>query len=357
MQLAAGLEAAGYDVHVLGRGPRGARGPKVLFPLTIVPAAWRALRNLRPDVVQVHESDGALAALLVRMLRPFSRHRPQLVALLQVSYREEIRAVRPLVFAGRVLGRPGAVEKRFLWTKAPVQLVLGVLTARVADLVLACSRRTADEIERDYGVEGVGVLPNVTGGLPIAPAAAHDDDPEPGYLLYIGRLRLRKGVEVLLDALPEIARQSPRARLVVAGDGEQREALEAMIRNLGLESRVSLLGRCDAGRVRSLMANACCLVVPSIYEGMPLVILEAMSEGIAVIASAVSGIPEVVVDGETGWLVPPVDPPALGEAIVSALDDEAETRRRGQAGRARVENAFTPDHAARHWQASVLDSN
>lgn len=353
MQLAAGLEAAGHEVQVLGRGEGGARGPKVLFPLTVVPAAWRALRRSRPEVVQVHESDGALAALLVRILRPFSRPRPKLVALLQVSYREEIRAVRPLVFDGRVLGRPGSVEKRFLWTKAPIQLALGILTARLADRVLACSRRTADEIERDYGVRDVGVLPNVTGGLPVAEATAHDDDPEPGYLLYIGRLRVRKGVEVLLDALPNVAAAVPGTRLVIAGDGEQRTALEAMTADLGLESRVRFLGRCDAGRVRGLMRNAACLVVPSIYEGMPLVILEAMSEGIAVVASAVSGIPEVVIDGETGWLVPPVDPPALSAALTEALENGDETRRRGLAGKRRLEAEYTPTHAARRWRESV----
>ena len=68
LQLAAGLRELGDEVEVLGRA-RGAAGPKVLFPLTIVPAAWRALRRFRPHVVQVHESDGALAALLVRAVR------------------------------------------------------------------------------------------------------------------------------------------------------------------------------------------------------------------------------------------------------------------------------------------------
>ena len=89
--------------------PGGAAGPKVLFPLTIVPAAWRALRRFRPHVVQVHESDGALAALLVRAVRDVwsGPPRPLLVALLQVSYVEELRAVRPAGAGGRTaeLGR------------------------------------------------------------------------------------------------------------------------------------------------------------------------------------------------------------------------------------------------------------
>src|SRR5947209_9616679 len=139
LQLAAGLRAAGHEVEVLGRGGEGARGPKVLFPVFAVPAVLRAVRRFRPHVVQVHESDGALAAVAVAVVRPLLDPPPLVVALLQVSYVEERRAVRPLRAAGqaRVLGRPGSVERRFRWGKAPLQIALGRLTAAVADLVLA----------------------------------------------------------------------------------------------------------------------------------------------------------------------------------------------------------------------------
>src|SRR3954465_15292563 len=218
LQLAAGLRELGDEVEVLGRGADGAAGPKVLFPLTIVPAAWRALRRFRPHVVQVHESDGALAALLVAVVGALLVPRPLLVALLQVSYVEEIRAVRPLVAEGRVLGRPGTVELRFRWLKGPLQVLLGCLTAWAADLVLAPSAVTAAEIRRDYRVDTVKVIPNVTGGLPVEPAV----EEEAGHLLFVGRLRIRKGVEVLLEALRDL----PGAILRIAGDGEHRERLE-----------------------------------------------------------------------------------------------------------------------------------
>ncbi|HEX6202869.1 MAG TPA: glycosyltransferase, partial [Thermoanaerobaculia bacterium] len=246
LQLAAGLREAGCEVTVLGRGRGGARGPKVVFPLTVLPAMAASLLHRRPDAVQVHESDGALAALLVRLLRPFLRPRPLLVALLQVSYSEERRAVRPLVAPdGTVLGRPGAVERRFRRWKAPLQVALGRLTARLADRVLAPSAATAEEIERDYGVRGVGVLPNVTGGIPAPPPAA----PLPGlpadYILFVGRLRIRKGVEVLLHALDLLRRRGAVIPpLLVAGDGEHRAALEATATRLGLDATaVRFLGR------------------------------------------------------------------------------------------------------------------
>ncbi len=359
LQLAAGLRQLGHEVEVLGRGRGGARGPKVLFPLTIVPAAWRVLRRFRPQIVQVHESDAAGVAVLVVLLRRFLRPRPRLLSLLQVSYREEIRAVRPLRCGGRVLGRPGWVEKRFVLTKAPVQVVLGCLTAWLSEMVFAPSRTTAGEIGKDYRVAGVQVLPNVTGGLPTTaePAADADADKdegvEPGYLLYVGRLRIRKGVEVLLEALDEVRRDHAGVRLLVAGSGEQAEALRRKAAELGVGEEVVWLGRCDAARVRRLMASARCLVVPSIYEGMPLVILEAMAAAVPVVASRVSGIPEVVVDGETGWLVPPEEPCQLAAALRAVLGGGGEAVRRGAAGRRRVEREFTPRAAAEIWTRAV----
>ena len=356
LQLAAGLREHGDEVEVLGRGPGGAAGPKVLFPLSIVPAAWRAVRRFRPHVVQVHESDGALAALAVKALGMLMEPRPLLVALLQVSYVEELRAVRPLVADGRELGRPGGVELRFRWLKAPLQILLGQVTVRVADLVLAPSAATAAEIRRDYRVDEVGVIPNVTGGLAVAPAAVAEGEPvvgEPGYLLFVGRLRIRKGVEVLLEALRDVRRRFPSAVLRIAGDGEHRGRLECKVAELGLGPAVSFLGSRDAAQLRTLLRGAAALVVPSTYEGMPLVVLEAMEAGVPVVASRVSGIPEVVVDGGTGWLVPAEDPGALAGALAEVLADPAEARRRGEAGRRRVAERYRPAVAAASWRAAV----
>jgi glycosyltransferase involved in cell wall biosynthesis len=300
-------------------------------------------------VVQVHESDGALAALLVRAVRGLLEPRPRLAALLQVSYVEELRAVRPLVAGGEVLGRPGSVERRFRRFKAPFQILLGLITARAADLVLAPSEATAAELRRDYRAGEVGVIPNVTGGLEIAPAG--EIEGPLGYLLFVGRLRIRKGVEVLLEALREI----PGAVLRIAGDGEHRAALERAAADLG--PAVSFLGTRDAARVRTLLRGAAALVVPSIYEGMPLVVLEAMEAGVPVVASAVSGIPEVVVDGETGWLVPPEDPSALARALKEVLADPPEARRRGEAGRRRAAERYRPAVAAASWRAAIERSS
>lgn len=352
LQLAAGLRARGHQVEVLGRGEAGARGPKVLFPLTVVPAFLRCCRRFRPHVVQVHESDGALAALAAALLDGANRPRPLLVALLQVSYVEEIRAVRELRSGGRVIGSPGPVERRFKWLKAPLQVVLGCLTAWLADLVLTPSRATAAEVRRDYQIDEIEVLPNVTGGLEVAPAAPDGESraERGGSYLFVGRLRIRKGVEILLQAL---ARLEDGSELLIVGDGEHGAYLRRLVDRLDLGGRVRFAGRRSAAEVRALLADSTALVVPSIYEGMPLVVLEAMEAGVPVIASAVSGIPEVVVDGVTGWLVPPEDVESLSRALAEALADPGEARRRGAAGRQRVEDLYRPEAAASTWLETV----
>ena len=354
LQLASGLRKLGHEVEVLGRGRGGAGGPKVLFPLTVVPPLIARLRSPRPpEVVQVHESDGAFAAFVCRVLGGLLQRSPLVIALLQVSYLQELRAVRPLVVSGRVVGRPGRVERRFRRLKAPLQIALGCLTAWLADLVVAPSVRTAGEIERDYRVWPVAMMPNVTGGLErtVAPVDETDPHPEP-YLLFVGRLRIRKGVEVLLEALAGELKGTV-AKLVIAGDGEHRAALEERTAALGLGDRVTFLGRQSAGAIDGLLARARALVVPSTYEGMPLVVLEAMEAGVPVIASAVSGIPEVVANGETGWLVPPENSTALARAVREATNDPEEARRRGENGRRRLDRCFRPPQAASIWHALV----
>jgi len=355
LQLAVGLESVGHEVEVLGRGPAGAKGPKLLFPLTIVPAFLEALGRFQPHVIQVHESDGVMVALLTKILSPMLEPSPQLVALQQVSYLEEMRAVRSLRFDGQTLGVPGAREWFFRFVKAPVQIAFGSLTAWLSDVVLAPSRQTALEIERDYGVDSVLMLPNVTGGRPIEPTPTAVVQEEAGYFLFVGRLRIRKGVEILLNAVSSLTAAGKPVQLVVVGDGEHRAALESRARDLGLEETVRFVGACDAATVRMLMSGAAALVVPSIYEGMPLVVLEAMESSLPVVASAVSGMPEIIADGQSGWLVPPEDVTALSGALAEVHDNPREAIRRGEAGRILLEKRFRPEHAASVW-CRYLDS-
>jgi glycosyltransferase involved in cell wall biosynthesis len=148
-------------------------------------------------------------------------------------------------------------------------------------------------------------------------------------VLSVGRLVLPKSFWVLREALERLEPGSFRA--LVAGEGPQRSYLIGVP---GLE----VLGERDD--VPQLLAGADVFVLSTLSEGMPISVLEAMATGLPVVASAVGGIPEVVVDGETGLLVPPRDPEALAEALRTLLADAALRRRLGQAGRRRAQELF-----------------
>lgn len=359
-ELARRLGTAGHSVAVLTRRPpAGDRwavavgGPKLLFPLL---AGWRWLRlpaAATAEVVHVHESDGVVVALLLRLARRLGRPRgrARLVATLQVSYVEERRAVRPVRGNGAVLSRPTAGERVFAWLRAPLLAALGRLTARLADAVVAPSAATADELRRDYGARVAAVIPNgiAVGALP--PPAASAATAGGPVVLYAGRLRSRKAVAVLLAAFARLQGRLPDVRLRLVGDGEQRRRLQAQAAALGLGEAVCLAGRVPRERLPAEMAAADLFCLPSIYEGLPLVLLEAMAAGLAVVATAVSGNPDAVADGETGLLVPPEDCAALAAALESLVRDPARRRRMGEAGRQRVAARFTIERVADEYLA------
>lgn len=160
-------------------------------------------------------------------------------------------------------------------------------------------------------------------------------------VLTVARLDEQKGHCYLLQA----AAQVPEARFVLAGDGPERPSLEAQARGLGLGDRVIFLGhRSD---IPDLLSCCDLFVLPSLYEGLPLSVLEAMAAGKPVIATSVGGTDEAVIPGETGLFVPPADPPALARAIRSLLRDPALANRLASAGRARVRLEFSAEKMVR----------
>ena len=161
-------------------------------------------------------------------------------------------------------------------------------------------------------------------------------------LLALGRLVPQKGLDIAVRALPAVRRTHPDAVLVVAGEGPERDALASLATELGVGDEVFLIGR--AGDVTALLERADLLVHPSRWEGFGLVLLEAMLASRPVVATRVSSIPEIVIDGETGALVPPEDPQALAEALVRVLDDPSSL---GSSGRARALERFSADAMAR----------
>lgn len=178
-------------------------------------------------------------------------------------------------------------------------------------------------------------------------------------LLVVGRLEAQKGHSVLLKALPAVRREFPRVRLVCLGTGALREALEAQTRTLGLEDAVRFVGFQD--KVADWLALADVSVLPSFYEGLPLAAVESLAAARPVVATAVDGTPEVVVDGQTGFTVAPGDSKSLADALSRMLRDPELRRRMGQEGRKRASEQFdqkdqvrkTQDLYLREWEAAA----
>jgi len=217
------------------------------------------------------------------------------------------------------------------------------LIAAGVDRYIAVSRALADQLCNDFGIPASKVLV-VHNGIPFAPfnraansllrATLERRTAQP-IVLMVGRLDdKQKGQRYLIEA----AAQVPEAMFVLAGEGPDRAALEAQARALGVDNRVLFLGYRED--IPDLLACCDVFVLPSLFEGLPLSILEAMAAGKPVIASAIGGNDEVIAHGENGLLVPQADPDALAGAIRAVLSDPALARRLAEAGRARVQREF-----------------
>jgi glycosyltransferase involved in cell wall biosynthesis len=161
----------------------------------------------------------------------------------------------------------------------------------------------------------------------------------------LGRLDRRKGLDIALEALAEV----PEADLAIVGDGEERAALEALASQLGVSERVRFVGYAED--VRSAIAESDVALSSARQEGLGVALLEAMAMERPVVALPTGGVPEVVRDGETGWLASNGSARALARAMQASIDAPDELRRRGAAARARVEDHFSVISMRRGYEA------
>jgi len=207
-------------------------------------------------------------------------------------------------------------------------------SARGADIVVAVSHAVASRV-----VDGPARV--IYAGTDVPPM----DSPAPRrrstsevILGTAGRLIPLKGVEFLLSAAAMLRGEFPDLRVEIAGSGPERPHLEQRIARLGLTGRVEFLGWIDD--LPTVLPRWDVFVMPSLEEGFALAALEAMAAGLPVVASGVGGVPELVVDGVTGWLAPPGDAEALAARLRLLLRNPEERLTMGANARARVRDHF-----------------
>ena len=290
-----GLDDPGWDVapfyDAVGVHVRRLRGGHGLR---------RTLTELRPDLVHTHlvhaDAFGAIASLRAPWRLVSTKHNDDRFRTGPFRYVERVLTRR----ATRVIAITHAL-KRFSVDRVG-------LPASKVDVV-------------HYGLDDVAAW------------GSHGPPPPDGrFVLVVGRLVEQKGVDVAARALAQLPDD---VRLAVLGEGPERERIEA----LGVGDRLLLPGR--VGDVAAWLDAAALVLHPVRWEGFGLAVLEAMLTGRAVVASNVSAVPELVVDGETGLLVPPNDPDALARAANELLADPARAARIGAAGRERARAQFS----------------
>ncbi|RII90951.1 glycosyltransferase, partial [Clavibacter michiganensis] len=251
----------------------------------------------------------------------------------------------------------GSVKRRHLGAEdtspaARAELEPGV--GRRADAVIAtCSDEAAELVRAGVDAARITVIPCGVDIGHFTPRASADDDEDadrPMRVMVVGRLVPRKGVDLAIESLGILARRGRRdVELVIVGgsgdgtsgsdDPEARRLMDAA-RAAGVADRVHLHGRVSQADMPAVMRAADVVVCAPWYEPFGIVPLEAMASGVPVVASAVGGLTDSVVDGVTGILVPPRDPAAIADALGELLEDPARRRRLGRAGRDRMEHGY-----------------
>lgn len=328
-ELAEQLRIRDHEVQVLAPGERRPPEPWVrivgrpvripyrgtVAPISFSWRSWRrvgdAMRRFHPDLVHAHEPlTPSTSMLAVRA------------------------ATAPVVATFHAF----LDRSRLMEVASPV---LRTISRRI-DAAIAVSDAAAGFVRRAIDVE-LEIIPN---GLDVErfahPGAAPNGLPEGRRLLWVGRLDPQKGFGVMLQAFALLAREHPDLRLVVAGDGRDRHAIDGV--SEADRARIVMLGAVPHDDLPSHHAAADVFVAPATgQESFGYVLVEAMAAGVPVVASDIAGYREVVRTGIEGLLVPPGDPVTLAEAVTRVLSDPVLAARLSEAGRARAA-VFGWDH-------------
>jgi len=236
-------------------------------------------------------------------------------------------------------------------------------TARWADRLIAVSAEVKSYHLKKTGVPAQKVLV-IENGVDVAAFEGHKVEaenirrefgiaPDAPLLGIIGRLKPQKDLPTFLLAATEILRERPDARFLVVGDGPLRVELEAQAKELGLFPSLIFTGmRKD---VPAFLASLNILVLSSLWEGLPVILLEAMAAARPVVSTAVDGIIGVALPDETALLAPPSDPSALAQACLKLIRDPQLSQQMGQAGRERVMNQYSLNVMIDHISALYVD--
>lgn len=291
---------------------------------------WLIFRYRVQVVVAQSPYEGASAAFVKKLAGCFGRR----VVLVVESHGE----FEESIFLQRRILLPGLY--RFLMRRA------ARFSLRHADILRAVSDSTRQQLEQWAKGKPIFQFPTWTDIEPFLQAGGHQSNGVSQGILYAGLLIPRKGVHHLINAFGRLAPAFPNSRLVIVGHAENKNYAARVRRQaaeLGLNGRVDFVGGLAQAELAMRMVQSCAFALPTYSEGLPRVLFEAMAAGLPVVASAVSGIPEIISERETGFLLDAGDEAGLAERLHWILEHPREAREIGSRARAFAERFFSTE--------------
>jgi glycosyltransferase involved in cell wall biosynthesis len=341
-----GSRVPGY-LHTMRTGS----GKRFFYAVSAVYVNW--FRKMDFDVINVHQESG----LSVIPLLVASRCRAKIVTTLHTSYLSESRSLSRLTGFRPEQAAPTLDEYFVKYLLTPIKVFGTSLDCALSDKIVAVCAKTREECKLDYGIpeekmtviyNGVNLIefnPQITRSK-IRSEYSLDDKP---VILSVGCGTIRKGIPYLLRSVRDVKAQIPDVRLIVTGPTSYKQQMLSITRDLGIQENVIFSGKVPREELPFYYSACDIVAVPSLQEGFPIVVLEAMASGKPVVASRVGGIPEAIEPGKTGILVDAGNSNQLGRALITLLNDQDLRRRMGREARLVAETRFDWERIAQRY--------
>jgi glycosyltransferase involved in cell wall biosynthesis len=328
--LTSGLETPGYPHTIRTHCSR-----RLFYPVSMTYLNW--IRKMDFDVINVHgESGMSIVPLLVA-----SKCRTKIVTSLHTSYLSESESLRGLGMHGVGATKPTLDEHIVRYLLTPTKFFGAFVDCALSDKIVAVCKKTADECKVEYGIpEGkMSVIYNGVDVGRFSPQKKRNvvrdkyslgDKP---VILSVGCGTIRKGIPFLLRSMRDVRDKIPSARLIVVGPSKYKDQMISTTNELGIEENVIFSGAVPREELPYYYSACDIVAMPSLQEGFPVVVLEAMASGRPVVASRVGGIPEAIETGSNGILFEPGNVCELTQALVTLLDNECLRRKMGREAR------------------------
>lgn len=359
-ELTKNLKKIGVDVKIItsGRPSRDENGRIIVCKRVLTFPFWSFLkfpqifRKYKFDILHFQANNG----VGIVIWRFFLRNKfPKSITTLHTSLVSERKRIEPVKINNDFIVFPSLSDFVFKYLKAPIGIIMDIFTAKFSDSVACVCKNTMNECVCHYyvGKKKVKVIYN---GVDLNKFSLSVNEMELRHrcllkdeyiVLFVGRLALRKNIFGLIDVFKKVLQEIPNSKLLVVGGFKNlkyAKIINTFINDLNIQDKVKFLGSLNPNQVQSYYRVADVFVLPSTYEGFPLVILEAMASQKPVVAFDVGGNSEAIIEGQTGYLAEKGDHETMASKIVLLLKNLDLRKRIGENGRKMVEEKF-------NWEA------